>query len=296
LRKVGTSAEMTEYRLRLDGEGAAIIDAAIDPLARPRPDLGWSAETDTDPRAADTRRADALLELVGRAVAAPQGQTRTPRTKLVVTISYQALLEQLRGAGVTDNDAVLSPATVRRLACEAAIIPLVLGSPSQVLDEGYHERYFTPAQRIVLARRDKGCSFPGCTVPPQWCEAHHITHWLHGGETNINNGALLCGRHHTIVHNKDMTAVVTPHAVTWLHNDTPVQVGMRGAMPPLPLPNSEESSPPDPAPASAQPEDVTDPPDLSRPPDLWDSNEWPEPPPTSEPFESPPWPRLASSA
>ncbi len=230
--KVGTCAEMTEYRLRLDGEGAAIIDAAIDPLARPRPDLGWSAETEGDPRAADTRRADALLELVGRAVAAPQGQTRTPRTKVVVTMSYEALLGKLRGAGVADNDSVLSPATVRRMACEASIIPLVLGSPSQVLDQGYLERYFTPAQRLALAMRDKGCSFPGCTVPPQWCEAHHVTHWLFGGETNLGNGALLCGRHHTVVHTKEMTAMVTPHGVTWLHNGTPVRVGLRGAMPP----------------------------------------------------------------
>jgi hypothetical protein len=232
LTKVGTSADLTEYRLRLDGEGAAILDAAIDPLARPRPDLGWTGDTEGDPRAADTRRADALLELVGRAVAAPQGVTRTPRTKLVVTMSYEALVGQVRGAGVADNDAVLSPGTVRRLACEAAIIPMVLGSPSQVLDLGYGERYFTPAQRVALARRDQGCSFPGCTVPPQWCEAHHVRHWLHGGETDICNGALLCGRHHTVVHAKEMTALVTPDGVTWMHNGVPARIGPRGAMQP----------------------------------------------------------------
>ena len=201
-----------------------MLDAAIDPLARPRPDLGWTGDTKDDPRTPATRRADALLELIGRAVASP-GLTRTPRTRLVVTMSYQALLEQVRGAGLADNDAVLSPGTVRRLACEAQIIPTVLGGPSQVLDQGFHERYFTGAQRLALARRDHGCSFPGCTIPPQWCEAHHIVEWSLGGPTDLANGALLCGRHHTIVHNRGMTATSATTAVTWLLNGIPVSIG-----------------------------------------------------------------------
>ena len=45
------------------------------------------------------------------------------------------------------------------------------------------------------------CSIPGCTMPSQWCEAHHIEHWAHGGQTNIDNLALLCSRHHTMMHN-----------------------------------------------------------------------------------------------
>ena len=225
LSKAGSTADYTEYRLRLDPEGAAVLDAAIDPLARPRPDLGWAGDTKDDPRTPAARRADALLELIARAVAAPQGVTRTPRTRLVVTMSYQALLEQVRGAGLADNDAVLSPGTVRRLACEAQIIPTVLGGPSQVLDQGFHERYFTGAQRLALARRDHGCSFPGCTIPPQWCEAHHIVEWSLGGPTDLANGALLCGRHHTIVHNRGMTAHVGEHGLTWLLNGIPVSIG-----------------------------------------------------------------------
>lgn len=225
LSRTGSTADYTEYRLRLDPEGAAVLDAAIDPLARPRPDLGWTGDTRDDPRTPATRRADALLELIGRAVASPQGVTRTPRTRLVVTMSYQALLEQVRGAGLADNDTVLSPGTVRRLACEAQIIPTVLGGPSQVLDQGFHERYFTAAQRLALARRDHGCSFPGCTIPPQWCEAHHIVEWSLGGPTDLSNGALLCGRHHTIVHNRGMTAHVGDDGVTWLLNGIPVSIG-----------------------------------------------------------------------
>jgi hypothetical protein len=45
------------------------------------------------------------------------------------------------------------------------------------------------------------CSVPGCSTPSQWCDAHHIEHWAHGGKTNLENLALLCRRHHTMIHN-----------------------------------------------------------------------------------------------
>ena len=218
-KKIGETAGFIDYLLRLDPEAAAIIEAAIDPLARPRPDLDWASDTTSDttkdPRRPETRRADALLEIIGRGVGAPEGVTRTPRTQLVVTMSFEAIFDKLRGAGVCANDAVLSPETVRRLACEASIIPMVLGGRSEVLDQGRNERFFTTAQRRAIARRDGCCTFPGCTIPPQWCDAHHVKHWIDGGDTNLGNAALLCGRHHTVVHERAMTATVNATSVTW---------------------------------------------------------------------------------
>jgi hypothetical protein len=214
-KKIGETAGFIDYLLRLDPEAAAIIEAAIDPLARPRPDLDWGGDTKKDPRRPETRRADALLEIIGRGVGAPEGVTRTPRTQLVVTMTFEALFEKLRGAGVCANDAVLSPETVRRLACEASIIPMVLGGRSEVLDQGRNERFFTKAQRRAIVLRDGCCTFPGCTMPPQWCDAHHVTHWIDGGDTDLANAALLCGRHHTVVHERQMTATVTATGVTW---------------------------------------------------------------------------------
>ncbi len=148
-------------------------------------------------------------------MSSPEGAPTTPRTKLVVTMTLDALLDALRGAGLADNDEVLSAGTVRRLACEAQIIPMVLGGRSHVLDLGQVTRFFSPAQRLALSRRDGGCSYPGCTVPPQWCEAHHVVHWSRGGATDLRNGALLCGRHHTIVHQLDLAATVDPDRITW---------------------------------------------------------------------------------
>jgi hypothetical protein len=229
-RKVRSCAGFTVFELRLDPEGAAIVEAAIDRLSRPRPDLAAdlppesAAESEdscagaarpVDPRIAATRRADALLEIIGRGVAAPEGVTRSPRTTLVITMSLEALMDALRGVGMLDTDEALSPSAVRRLACEAGIVPMVLGAQSEVLDLGYTRRHFTPAQRRALAARDHGCSYPGCTVPPMWCQAHHVTHWLHGGPTDLRNGALLCGRHHTVVHQRGLTATVAATGVTW---------------------------------------------------------------------------------
>jgi hypothetical protein len=215
-RRVRSCAGFSVFELRLDPEGAAIVESAVDALSAPRPDLCLDGGVgEVDPRTPATRRADALLEIVGRGVAAPEGVTRSPRTTLVVTMSLEALLEQVRGAGLLDTDAALSPSAVRRLACEAGIVPMVLGARSEVLDLGYTQRLFTPAQRRALAVRDGGCSFPDCTVPPQWCDAHHVVHWLFGGRTDLLNGALLCGRHHTVVHQRGLTATVAATGVTW---------------------------------------------------------------------------------
>ena len=52
-------------------------------------------------------------------------------------------------------------------------------------------------------------------MPPTWCDAHHVLPWQHGGDTCVSNGALLCPRHHTTVHDRDLTATVTARGVTW---------------------------------------------------------------------------------
>ncbi len=95
-----------------------------------------------------------------------------------------------------------------RIACDAGIIPAVLGSRSEVLDLGRTRRLVTPGLLMALYLRDRGCTFPGCSRPPSWCDAHHCLHWCDGGPTDLTNLALLCPRHHTIVHQKGYTATV----------------------------------------------------------------------------------------
>ncbi len=106
-------------------------------------------------------------------------------------------------AATLDTGARVSAATARRLACEAGIVPVVLGGNSQPLDVGRTKRFFTYAQRIALAVRDRGCTAEGCEAPPAMCHAHHEDPWSHGHGTKVARGRLLCPFHHRRIHDPE---------------------------------------------------------------------------------------------
>ncbi|KYH44374.1 HNH endonuclease signature motif containing protein [Branchiibius sp. NY16-3462-2] len=202
---------LTEYRLTVEAEAAAVIDAAVAALSAPVP--GPNGEP--DPRRATHRRADALMDVITRGVEAGGKVPRWSRAQLLVTIDLESLRGVTDTAGVTGTGQVLSAATVRRKACDAGIIPMVLGAAGQALDVGREKRLFTEAQRLATWRRDAHCTFPGCTVRAPWCDLHHLVAWARGGKTDLLNCALLCQRHHTLVHEQELTATVTAMGVRW---------------------------------------------------------------------------------
>ncbi len=192
---------VAEYRLTLDPEGKAVLEAALGPLSAPRPVQG-----EHDLRCSDRRRGEALVALVRRGVAGADKGPRHTKSQLFVTVDLQTLRNGLTGAGVTMGGAeagtLLAPETVRRLACDATIIPTVMGVAGAVVDLGIDVRLFTAAQVKRLWLRDQHCTYPGCDMPPMWTDAHHLIHWADSGPTDISNAALLCERHHTIVHTR----------------------------------------------------------------------------------------------
>lgn len=121
---------------------------------------------------------------------------------IVLTMELDKLRKDV-GEALLDTDTALSPGQVRRLACNARVVPAVLGSDSSVLDLGRTQRLFDRHQRLALAVRDRGCIWPGCDRPPAWCEAHHVTEWSQGGDTDVANGCLLCSFHHHLAHGSD---------------------------------------------------------------------------------------------
>ena len=127
-------------------------------------------------------------------------ERRRSRAQIVVTTSYDGLTRQL-GAGALDTGLHLTPEAVRRLACDASILPAVLGGTGQPLDVGRQRRLITGPLRRALVLRDRGCAFPGCDRP-RWCDAHHIQHWADGA-TPASNAVLLCGHHHRHLHHGD---------------------------------------------------------------------------------------------
>ncbi|HZY27473.1 MAG TPA: DUF222 domain-containing protein, partial [Jiangellaceae bacterium] len=94
----------------------------------------------------------------------------------------------------------ISAEAVRRIGCHAGISRVITDPASVPLDVGREQRTVTAGQWTALAVRDRGCAFPGCTRPAEWCIAHHITHWADGGPTDLDNLVLLCGYHHRAVH------------------------------------------------------------------------------------------------
>ena len=184
-------------RGQLDTEGAAQLRAAIGVLAAPKA----TTELGPDPRPAAQRRADALVELARRALA--KGDLPTmhggQRPTIVVTTTLETLRDHIGAATLTTGEA-LTPAASRRIACDAGIIPAVLGGASQPLDLGRSTRTISPALYRALVIRDKCCAFPLCNRPPEWTEAHHIKHWADGGRTALTNLVLLCAHHHQVVH------------------------------------------------------------------------------------------------
>jgi hypothetical protein len=122
---------------------------------------------------------------------------------LTVNFDYDQLAAGV-GAATLSTGTRISIDQVRRLACELKIIPFVYSGKSLPLDMGAPQRYFSKQQRIAIENRDKGCTFPGCERPPNWCEVHHgRIPWARGGRTDLKDGVLLCSLHHHVVHNDD---------------------------------------------------------------------------------------------
>jgi hypothetical protein len=129
----------------------------------------------------------------------------SPVAVLTVTVTLAELRAGLAGAGTLDTGATVSAATLRQLACDALVVPAVMGGPSQVLDLGRATRHWSIPQRRVIRLRDRFCAAPGCDRPPQACQVHHNSTWEDGGPTDIRNGALLCEFHHRMVHRQGWT-------------------------------------------------------------------------------------------
>jgi hypothetical protein len=105
----------------------------------------------------------------------------------------------------------LPPATIRRLCCQADLIPAVLDGDGEVLDVGRAKRLATPAQRRALLSMYTTCAWPDCRVPIDRCEIHHPDDWLHGGPTNLDNLVPACPGHHHLIHDGNWTLTLETH-------------------------------------------------------------------------------------
>jgi hypothetical protein len=167
-----------------DPVNGAAVRGALEPLARP------SGESDYRER--EQRMADALVEIITHG--------GKQNVQLQVTSSIETLLN-LTGAPGADMEFSLpiSSKTVERWACDCSLTR-VLMQDSMVIDVGRAKRVISPPMKRALHARDGHCVWPRCERPASWSDGHHLVHWIHGGSTNLDNLALLCHRHHRMVH------------------------------------------------------------------------------------------------
>jgi hypothetical protein len=142
-------------------------------------------------------------------------------TTVNATITLSELLASQGMGWLDDVHEPVSAATVTMLACDSGFRVTPLDEHELPIDEGHRQRFFTARLRRALALRDGGCAWPGCMAPPAWTHAHHIVFWRNGGETNLDNGVLLCAFHHRMVHRDAWVILMVdrrPHLVAprWL--------------------------------------------------------------------------------
>ena len=196
----------------LPADEAAIVFAAIEhEAARVATDAcdrarGVSAEVRLAPR---IDRADGLIAMCQAALRG-DAPDRAP-VELVLTISRDALattpaVEDASGSaiGCFSDGTGVSAETARRLACDCGVVRLVETADGQPLSVGRRTRSIPTAIARALARRDTTCRFPGCTNR-RFLDGHHLTHWINGGETSLDNLCRLCAAHHRFVHDRGVS-------------------------------------------------------------------------------------------
>ena len=158
-------------------------------------------------------------------------QRTADRFQVVVHVDAQTLGNNAHGIRCeTERGAPLAAETARRLACDAAIVPL-LERGGQPLSVGRKTRAIPPALRRALATRDHGCRFPGCHEQ-RFVDAHHLQHWAHGGHTALTNLVQLCRHHHRLLHEGGYTVTGHPDGRLVFHRPDGEPVPAVPAQPP----------------------------------------------------------------
>ncbi|GAA1960796.1 HNH endonuclease signature motif containing protein [Nocardioides panacihumi] len=198
-------AAISEGSFRLPLLQGAKLQRILEALTNPqRPDPIPTVDPESGVRhSAEERRGQALVELIDRIPAGRMPTCGGSDPTVVVTMSLETLVGGLRAAHLDTGDAI-SPGLARRLAAQAGVIPAVLGTCSEVLDLGRKARLYKKKQRLAMVVKQGGtCAVDSCQRSAVWGEAHHLVPWHLGGQTDLENGVMVCSRHHTLADHPD---------------------------------------------------------------------------------------------
>ena len=148
-----------------------------------------------------SRRSDAMVRVAEGFLAAAKSES-SAGDRYLVNIHTEVDTLKTDGDGAEsefEDRGHVCAETSRRMACDSSVVHWLDGAEGEPLSVGRKTRSIPPAIRRALKRRDGGCRFPGCSCR-RYVDAHHIRHWVDGGETSMDNLVLLCRRHHRLVH------------------------------------------------------------------------------------------------
>jgi hypothetical protein len=190
-------------------DGMVRIDGELDPESGQTVVTAIRSMVDATRRGADAderrpaqRRVDALAEICRRYLdSGDRPIVAGERPHVTLTIDL-ATLTSGRAIGGLEDGATISSEDARRIACDAGVSRVITRGASAPLDVGRQTPVVPAPLRRAVVARDEGCRFPGCNRPQQWCDSHHVVHWVHGGPTSLSNLVLLCRRHHRLVHDR----------------------------------------------------------------------------------------------
>ncbi len=148
--------------------------------------------------------ADALVELIGKGLVA-RANGKMPVTDVTLIVPASGPLQ-----GWTPDGVRLQDGTIRRLLCNAIFTPVVVDNLGVPLDMGLAKRLYKANQKRAIMVRDGGCGNPGCDLPWEWCEIHHVEHWEHDGPTDLPNGLPACSFHHDLWHSEGWSVQPDP--------------------------------------------------------------------------------------
>lgn len=217
--KADPAAEAPSSRQEPSGESPRRV-TRVDQLSEQETAV-LAAEITTTPTL-EQRRADALLDLARTFLdTEPDDRSGEDRHLVVVQVSAEALAQNVPAgtsrehhiaasppqnvpAGTPEACGVLGagplePRTAERLACTGKVAITITDRGGEILHLGRSRRLASRAQRRALRLRDTTCTFPGCHQS-RHLDAHHVVPWSEGGPTDVEGLALLCRRHHVMVH------------------------------------------------------------------------------------------------
>ena len=204
---------LVELLAVLEPADAALVRAALDAACERqwRSRRGESAASAAPAEAVVPgahRRLEALLDVCESALASgPLPLIGADRTQVTLNVDAAFLAGDLDvGRSTVGRGHTVDRATAQCLSCDALIRPLVRDADGRAVDLGRSQRLVSDKQRRLLAHRDAGCRFPGCSND-RFVDAHHVVHWSLGGRTDMANLLLLCRRHHR-QHHKGLFDIV----------------------------------------------------------------------------------------